>query len=66
MAKKALGKGLSSIFEDLGTPILDKETDSPIHEIPLDKIKTNPFQMLKIKANLEYRNRTHEGDLEFD
>ncbi len=44
MAKKALGKGLSSIFEDMGTPVINNETESYIHEILLGDITPNPFQ----------------------
>ena len=43
MSKKALGKGLNSIFEDLGTPILSDSGDL-IHNIPIAEIKPNPFQ----------------------
>ncbi len=47
MGKKALGKGLSSIFEDLGTPVLNSENGEMIHEIEVGKIDPNPYQPRK-------------------
>ena len=45
MAKKALGKGLNSIFEDLGTPILSQNDGSQVHEVSLNKIIPNPKEI---------------------
>ena len=48
MARQALGKGLGSIFKDLGTPIVDSQTQKQlISEIELSRISPNPFQPRK-------------------
>ena len=44
MSKKALGKGLSSIFKEMGSPVLDDESGDFIHEIEIPDISPNPFQ----------------------
>jgi len=44
MAKKALGKGLNSIFEEIGTPVIDQSTGSDLHTLPVEKIDPNPYQ----------------------
>lgn len=44
MAKKALGKGLNSIFEDIGTPVVNQQTGSDLHTVPVGSIEPNPFQ----------------------
>jgi len=44
MAKKALGKGLSSIFKELGSPVVNLKDGELLHEINLKDILPNPFQ----------------------
>jgi ParB family chromosome partitioning protein len=44
MSKKALGKGLSSIFKEMGSPVLDDESGDFVHEIEIADISPNPFQ----------------------
>jgi ParB family chromosome partitioning protein len=44
MTKKALGKGLGSIFKEIGSPVLNTESGDFVHEIPVSEINPNPFQ----------------------
>jgi ParB family chromosome partitioning protein len=46
MAKRALGKGLGAIFQDVGTSPSSVEPDlaGKIHTIPLEEIEPNPYQ----------------------
>src|SRR5512135_265741 len=50
MTKKALGRGLSSLIPDIKKEAPDKQpaavhaSKKEIHEIPIDKIISNPFQ----------------------
>ena len=66
MAKKALGKGLSSIFEEMGTPVMNMENGDLVHEIKLSEIKPNPFQprrIFKDEEILELSNSIQKNGL---
>ncbi len=44
MTRRALGKGLESIFAHLGTEVVDPATGEAVQEIELSLITANPFQ----------------------
>lgn len=44
MSKKVLGKGLNSIFQDIGSPVINPTAGTALHSIKTDQIVPNPFQ----------------------